>query len=461
MENYVHALTMSGNALYAGGYSTTAGGSGANYIAQWNGTTWSALGLGGKPGLNDSVLALAVSSNMLYAGGAFNSAGNSPVNCVAQWNGISWSPLGLGIGGGDLAGPYVKALAVSGDTLYAGGDFTTAGGASVQSIAQWNGTNWSALGSGLSWGGIDLPNVQALAVSGTNLYVGGWFTMAGGVPARGIAQWNGSSWSALGSGVNNYVDALAVSGGTLYAGGWFTTAGGSPANYVAQWDGGAWSPLGGGISGADNGYGPYVYALAVSGGTLYVGGVFTTAGGISAANIAQWNGNSWSGLGSGMGLYGYVNSLAVSEGTLYAGGNFGTAGGVPANYVAQWNGSNWSALGSGMNGGVSALAVSGGTLYAGGSFTKAGTNISAYAAQGLLVGPPSPLVILSNGTAFGITNGAFGFEVSGPAGSNVVIQGSADLQTWTSLQTNLFDSVPFYFSDASTNYHRFYRAVLH
>ena len=38
--------------------------------------------------------------------------------------------------------------------------------------------------------------------------------------------------------------------------------------------------------------------------------------------------------------------------TLYAGGEFTTAGGNAANDIAQWNGSSWSALGSGMNGDV-------------------------------------------------------------------------------------------------------------
>jgi hypothetical protein len=74
----------------------------------------------------------------------------------------------------------------------------------------------------------------------------------------------------------------------------------------------------------------------------------------------------------------------VAGGTLYAGGYFTNAGGVAANYIAQWNGSSWSPLGSGMNGGVIALAVSGGTLYAGGVFTTAGTNVSAYAAEAIL-----------------------------------------------------------------------------
>jgi hypothetical protein len=49
-----------------------------------------------------------------------------------------------------------------------------------------------------------------------------------------------------------------------YASGKFTTAV-APANYIAKWDGSNWSALGSGLYGAE----PYtsVYALAVSGST--------------------------------------------------------------------------------------------------------------------------------------------------------------------------------------------------
>jgi hypothetical protein len=70
-----------------------------------------------------------------------------------------------------------------------------------------------------------------------NLYIGGGFATASGTAAKYLAQWNGSSWSALGSGLNGGVYALAVSGPNLFAGGWFTTAGGTAANYIAQWNG--------------------------------------------------------------------------------------------------------------------------------------------------------------------------------------------------------------------------------
>jgi len=73
-------------------------------------------------------------------------------------------------------------------------------------------------------------------VSGGNLYAGGSFTTAGGHAANSIAKWDGSTWSALGSGMNQdgYVVALAVSGSDLYAGGYFTTAGGKVSAYIAR-----------------------------------------------------------------------------------------------------------------------------------------------------------------------------------------------------------------------------------
>ena len=182
----------------------------------------------GLPGANGSVGSIAVDGNgNVYVGGNFTSVGTVPATNIAKWDGSAWSPLGSGLSGGGPYEPLVAALVVSGTNLYAGGYFTTAGGVPANGIAKWDGRAWSALGSGMlgSYG-----SVNALAVSGTDLYAGGSLTNAGGVPANFIAKWNGSTWSALGSGPNSGVSALAVSGATLYAGGYFTTAGLSPGN---------------------------------------------------------------------------------------------------------------------------------------------------------------------------------------------------------------------------------------
>jgi hypothetical protein len=77
--------------------------------------------------------------------------------------------------------------------------------------------------------------VQALAASGTNLYAGGQFTAAGGVAANYIAKWDGSAWSALGSGTDGAVLALAADGaGHLFVGGDFSLAGTKVSPYIAQ-----------------------------------------------------------------------------------------------------------------------------------------------------------------------------------------------------------------------------------
>jgi hypothetical protein len=287
---------------------------------------------------------------------------------------------------------------MSGNDLYAAGSFTTAGGISAANIARWNGSRWSALGSGI---GGDFAFVAALAVSGNDVYAGGWFTSAGGSAAANIARWNGSSWSALGSGLDGGgVSALAVSGTDLYAGGYFTNAGGSAANYVAKWNGNSWSALGSGLGGAPPDAIVNVRTLAVSGTDVYAGGDFTIAGGVAAFNLAKWNGNSWSALGSGISRG--VRALALSGNDLYAGGNTYLLGDRSRSSIAKWTGTSWITLASGIMGdlhsGVSALAASGGDLYVGGSFSDAGGKFSPFLARAYLPDLPA-LSVSRSGSA--------------------------------------------------------------
>jgi hypothetical protein len=188
-------------------------------------------------------------------------------------------------------------------------------------------------------------------------------------PARIDPAFSNACWRSFGGlpGLDGWAFSFVVNTntGVVYVGGGFTIAGAVKAANIAQWDGEAWSALGDGINGP-------VYMLALDqSGNLYAGGSFNRAGGVWATNIARWDGRSWSPLGSGVDSA--VTALTFgTSGELCVGGLFTTAGGVSANYIAQWNGSSWSALGSGMNDWVEALAVSGGKLYAGGYFTSAG-----------------------------------------------------------------------------------------
>ena len=378
------AVTSSGD-VYVGGYFTQAGGTAANYVARWNGTAWSSLGTGAANGVNSPVRALAVAGNgEVYVGGQFTQAGGATASRVARWNGTAWSTLGTGTTNG--VNGYVTALTIAstGD-LYAGGDFTQAGGTVANKVAKWNGTAWSSLGTGTANGLGSVVYALALAPNG-DVYVGGYFTQAGGTAANYVTRWNGTAWSSLGTGtangVNGSVQALAVaSNGDVYVGGHFTQASGIVAGKVSRWSGTAWSSLG---NSAANGVNDSVHALAVApNGDVYVGGFFTQVGGSGImASVVKWNGTAWSALGNGPNG-GDVWAMALApNGDLYVAGSFTQADGVVANRIARWNGTAWNALGNGVNSFVYALAVAAnGDVYAGGQFTQAGGVAANYVAK--------------------------------------------------------------------------------
>jgi hypothetical protein len=421
----VAQLAVAGNGdVYVGGYFDQAGGAAANNVARWNGSTWSALGIGPANGVDARVTALATSGGNVYVSGYFGQAGSAAANRVAKWNGTAWSPLGTGFISTAVSG-YVYALAVSsaGD-LYAAGTFDQAGGVPANNVARWNGTAWSALGTGTSGG----QGLNAVAVAGNgDVYVGGYFTQAGGVAANNVAKWNGSTWNALGTGAANGVpgpvSALATAGnGDVYVGGGFDLAGGNAANRVAKWNGSTWSALG---TGAANGLpGAGVNVLAVAGsGEVYVGGGFPLAGGVAANNLAKWNGSAWIAVATGPatavnGVNGSVYAVAVAgNGDVYVGGIFSQAGGVLASNVAKWNGTAWSALGAGVANsnpylmpGVYALAVSPtGEVYAGGGFDLAG----GVAANNVAKWNGTAWAPLGTGAANGVAGGVNALAVAG------------------------------------------------
>ena len=82
-----------------------------NYLAEWNTTSWSPLGIG----TNKDIYTLTVYNGNLIAGGLFDSAGGSPANHITMWNGTSWSPLGTGTNNA------IFALTVYNGNLIAGG----------------------------------------------------------------------------------------------------------------------------------------------------------------------------------------------------------------------------------------------------------------------------------------------------------------------------------------------------
>ena len=440
----VYAIAVSGGSIYVGGnfdlVKTGANNSlPAANIAKWDGVAWSVLG---DPSANSRngvhrfnavadrdvafVLAITISGGDIYVGGVFTEAANSnqtsvPASSIAKWNGSQWSALGLGLhrqGDDDPFNPLtaaVNGISVSGNNVFAGGLFTEARNSltdtvASQNLARWNGTRWST-SAGFRAGTNGILGVQTIVTdSGGNIYIGGDFTMVGGVPANHIAKWNGVEWTALGdgsnldsNGTNDTVFAIAVVGTDVYVGGVFTevrkdAANAVPASHIAKWDGNNWSALGDGSNAASNGVasgqGGVVSAIAAAGGYIYVGGTFndahTSAGNfVMATHIARWNGSAWSALGDNStrfnGAGGSVYAITASGNGVYVGGTFGIVRNsltdyAEANNIAYWDGSAWSALGgsatnaNGVGGGgdaVLAITVSGSNVYVGGNFGNA------------------------------------------------------------------------------------------
>jgi len=331
-------------------------------------------------GTNGEVWALAVIGTDLYVGGNFTTAGGNTANHIAKWNGSAWSPLVSANTSVNGINGIVTALTVIGTDLYAGGWFTTAGGVPALNVAKWDGSNWTALGSGISAAGA----INALVAMGNNIYATSYILdPALGGQGNIIAKWDGSNWSQFTS-MDDYVSTFLVDGTNLYAGGQFTMIGNVTANHIAKWNGSNWSAFGVGTDFYIGGTG-----LEMMAGKLYVGGRFLNAGGSTANFIASWNGSAWSSFGSGsnIGMNNSVEGLKTMGSDLYASGSFTTAQGISANSIAKWDGTLWSPLGTGMNDGVWRLAVVGSDLYAGGIFTTAGGVSANYIARYSCTGP--------------------------------------------------------------------------
>ncbi|MDW8233695.1 MAG: hypothetical protein RMJ54_13030, partial [Roseiflexaceae bacterium] len=402
ISSSVLAIAVSGNNVYIGGSFTDAGGvPEADYIARWDGARWHALG----SGLNGSVTAIAISGNNVFVGGTFLNAGGVPeADYVARWDGSQWHALGSSGGNGPLElpplnplypNPPVSAIAVSGNNVYIGGTFLNAGGVpEADYIAHWDGSQWRALGGSSGNGPLELipvvPSspISDIAISGSNVYIGGTFLNAGGVAeADYIARWNTAtrSWYALGGSGGNgpiappgsgfsSVRALAVSGGNVYVSGLFTSIDGlTGVNYIARWDGERWQALGSGLNAAAS-------DIAISGNDVYVGGSFISAGGVpNTSYIARWNGETWNALENSSLLQPGILAIAVNADGVYVSGSFSPIGELElATYFARWNPATarWSAVGrtsrNALNARVTAIAISQTDVYVGGHFTDAG-----------------------------------------------------------------------------------------
>jgi hypothetical protein len=329
-NEYTDAIVPHDGGLLMGGLFNAVSDVTALRIARWDGRTWHPLSTGVGTDNMGLVHVIRWAGSSIYAGGMFDQLGPWGASSIPRWGNIArydiptetWLPLGDGM---DRA---VRGISIAPDgSVYCVGEFTSAGGVPAQGIARWDGSAWHDVGGSLG------ARARALAIAATDdgVYVGGFFDSAGGMPVSYIARWNGTQWEALGSGVNNLVTTITVHGGKLYVGGAFTEAGGKPANRIAVWDGRNWSALGDGLGGPSM---SHVRCIEVDIDQLYVTGTFTHAASQPVGFVATWDGAAWQSLGSGANDQTKVAML--HDGVVWVGGNFTRVGGQDIAYIAQW-----------------------------------------------------------------------------------------------------------------------------
>jgi trimeric autotransporter adhesin len=228
-------------------------------IKRWNGTSWSPMGALLQGQLPGQIYALGLAPNGdIIAGGTFNQSNGLPVNNIARWNGSSWVGLGTGLQATTgLASVACIAFRPNGNILV-GGFFDTAGGQPVNGIAEWDGSQWIALPS--------TPEnrfVGAIAVlPNGDLLAGGSTSNPNGPQFPGLMRFNGQSWAPFAGGISPPLDGSTnqtigvvrsievLANGNIVIGGRFGGVGSpaTPARDLALWNGSSWTAFGAGLT---------------------------------------------------------------------------------------------------------------------------------------------------------------------------------------------------------------------
>ncbi len=159
----------------------------ADVIVRWDGANWSALGEGtaGDGALSCGVWDIAVNGPDVYAGGCFQNINNygtdlDNADYIAKWDGSNWSALGSdGANNGSIKN-VVGAVAVINSYVFIGGRFLDVNDngtilTAADNIAWWDGAHWLPLNNNGAGEGSLNKSVYDMAISGSSLYAGGEF----------------------------------------------------------------------------------------------------------------------------------------------------------------------------------------------------------------------------------------------------------------------------------------------
>ena len=422
----VNAMQVVGGLAYVGGSFYSVGNSNVQNLAAISTST--ALATAFNPyNVDASVFALCVTATNIYVGGQFSAIGNKSKNRLAA--------LDLNLGGANNWNPnpngIVRALFVTSSNAFVGGDFTSISLASRHGFASigLTGTGTAQPLDLQLQSSVTVNLVRSILLQGKSLYVGGQFTGALGasnvmvvgvditsgqpIPVPLGTAFNGSAGAVFGA------NALASANGSVLVGGDFQSFGGVPRQRAAELSlsSGAALPWAPGFNGP-------ILSMAYGADRIYVGGSFTNYNttnavaklGLGLGAVDPVNGNplSFSFLGTDQyGTAATIYSLAVATNALYAGGSFTSVAGQPRRFLAALDLTNGSPIASfnanlgGGYAGVTALALAGTNLYVAGDFTTvSGQAVSRLAAVSSVTGtnlnwipaPNQPVTVLSTST---------------------------------------------------------------
>ncbi len=381
-DNAVSTIIVSSdnNTVYFGGQFTTAnGGTTRNYIAAASASNGTINSFDSNFDATVNSLAISPDDSTLYVGGNFTTLGTTTRNRIAHITSDGsvdpdFDPT--------ITGGAVNALVFSSttNTLYFGGTFTSVNSTGRNRIAAVNATNGDLI-SAFNPNADDEIKALALSSDGDTLYMGGYFmglNSTFSTTRHRIAAVDTSTGLATSfdPDADGGVLALALSPdeNTLYLGGIFGTAGGSSRNVIA-----AVSTSTGLATSFDPSPNDGVTSLVFDGDILFAGGAFTSFGGLPRNSLASYDTLQATTTDFNPNINNIVNAIAISGDTLYFGGNFTTVdgGATSRNRIAAADsitGISTSFDPSATGGAVNALALSsdGDTLFAGGAFTQIG-----------------------------------------------------------------------------------------
>ena len=214
-------------------------------------------------------------------------------------------------------------------------------GGSFRSVGQWYGAGIELDATGRPSHGPGLGRITGGAVSAVvpdgrgGWYVGGSFQKIDGAthPRLAHIQADGTLDADWQPAPDERVEALHLEGGLLYVAGMFESMGSEDRFGLAavDADSGRVLPWRADVSGT-------VRTLAVGDGRLFIGGTFDTVNGEPRANLAGLDlaTGTVTALRADAEARGFVsvNALAYADGILYVGGDFSTVGGIERNNAA-------------------------------------------------------------------------------------------------------------------------------